>query len=525
VVRRQNSPDRVAYPLSFAPSFFADRILLSSMAIPCRIRWVRAFRDDEIRSVVMEANAVPLPPFRWARAGSAAVGILIWSVWAILTLVAVLYIRQHSRNIPYIDDFSLVPIMAGHEPLTAQWLWSQHNEHRPVVSRLILVGLHRFIASDFRVAQYANAGLLSAMAASMIVFVRRLRGRWSVFDVAIPLSILNIGQAETLMIGFAMNLVLTAWISCELIKLASATNSRLGVPSTFKFGLWLLLLPLCGGSGLIMLPPLLLWLVYSMSGSDVGDADYASTKLARLIRLGLLVACLVVITLYVWDYKRPVHHPLPGSFAAVGSTLLGYFSLVVCPNLLDYWQFAGWIAVLLVAATLTRLVWVASRQPDERHRAIAIVTVILAMLCAAAAVAVARAFSGAGGGRASRYITTTAPLFCAIYVAWLVYGSARARHLVHSVLLALIIVAIPANIQYGRDYGNEIGGVFTNVLRAMNTRCPISVAVKKAWPVLHPDQKTIGESFKLLKEARVGQFGKLAHDNLAAFPNPATVLR
>ncbi len=115
---------------------------------------------------------------------------------------------------------------------------------------------------------------------------------------------------------------------------------------------------------------------------------------------------------------------MPGSLAVVGSTLLGYLSLVVCPNVLDYWQVAGWIAVLLVALTLGRLVWVAWRQPDERHRALAIVTVLLAMLCAAAAVAVTRAFSGAGGGRASRYITTTAPLFCVIYVTWLIYGSA-----------------------------------------------------------------------------------------------------
>ena len=124
----------------------------------------------------MEANALPLTQFRWAHAGGAAVAVLVWAVWGALTLVAVLYIRQHSRNIPYIDDFSLVPIMAGHEPVTAQWLWSQHNEHRPVVSRLILVGLQRFIVSDFRVAQYTNAGLLSGMAASMIVFVRHLRG-------------------------------------------------------------------------------------------------------------------------------------------------------------------------------------------------------------------------------------------------------------------------------------------------------------------------------------------------------------
>ena len=121
-------------------------------------------------------------------------------------------------------------------------------------------------------------------------------------------------------------------------------------------------------------------------------------------------------------YKRPANHPPPTSFAAVLSTLLAYLSLVVWPILYDYWRFAGWLRVFLVAATLARLCWVGRRQPDERPRVLAMVAVILAMLCSAAAVGVGRAFMGPEGGRASRYVTTTSPLFCALYVAWLVYG-------------------------------------------------------------------------------------------------------
>ena len=98
-----------------------------------------------------------------------------------------------------------------------------------MISRLIMVGLFRFIASDFRRGTVRNAALLSAAAASMIVLVRRLRGDTS-GRCALPLSILNIGQAETLLLGFAMNLVLTSWISCELIGLASALETRLGWP-------------------------------------------------------------------------------------------------------------------------------------------------------------------------------------------------------------------------------------------------------------------------------------------------------
>jgi hypothetical protein len=152
--------------------------------------------------------------------------------------------------------------MTRHEPLSLRCLWSQHNEHREVVSRLIIAGLLRFIANDFRLALYFNSALISAAAASMLILARKLRGRTSLVDVVLPLSILNPGQAVTLLIGFAMNLTLISWISCELIRLASVKESRLGLPLTLKLGLFLVLLPLYAGSGLVMLPPLLLWLAY-----------------------------------------------------------------------------------------------------------------------------------------------------------------------------------------------------------------------------------------------------------------------
>jgi hypothetical protein len=183
---------------------------------------------------------------RLARAQELAGPILVWAVWVTMTAATILFIRHYARNITYMDDFKLVPMMTGHEPVSLRWLWLQHNEHRPFVSKLITVGLYRFIASDFGLGLYVNAGLLSAAAASMIVLVRRLRGHTNVFDVVLPMSILNVGQAEALLIGFAMNLMLTSWISCELIRVASAHDSRLGWPLTLKLGLFLVLLPLCG---------------------------------------------------------------------------------------------------------------------------------------------------------------------------------------------------------------------------------------------------------------------------------------
>ena len=164
-----------------------------------------------------------------ARARSLAGPVLVWAVWGAMTATTIVLIWHCSRNIPFMDDFAFVPLMTGHEHLSLRWLWSQHNEHRAVVSRLIIAGLFRFIANDFRLALYFNSALISAAAASILILARKLRGRTSLVDVVLPLSILNLGQAETLLIGFAMNLTLTSWISCELIRLASVKESRLGL--------------------------------------------------------------------------------------------------------------------------------------------------------------------------------------------------------------------------------------------------------------------------------------------------------
>ena len=108
----------------------------------------------------------------WGRIGQ----ILPWTVWAVMTFAMILYVRQYTRNVPYMDDMALVGIMTGNQPVNLDWLWSQHNEHRPVISRLILAGLTRFVQNDFRTGLYFNAAMLSVSAAMMLLLVRRVRG-------------------------------------------------------------------------------------------------------------------------------------------------------------------------------------------------------------------------------------------------------------------------------------------------------------------------------------------------------------
>ena len=93
------------------------------------------------------------------RAGHLAGPILAWTVWAAMTVALVLYVRQDSRNVPFMDDFALVPMMTGQQPVSLEWAWSQHNEHRPLISQLrSWRGFPRFVANDFRTGDISTSG-------------------------------------------------------------------------------------------------------------------------------------------------------------------------------------------------------------------------------------------------------------------------------------------------------------------------------------------------------------------------------
>jgi hypothetical protein len=458
-----------------------------------------------------------------ARALTLAGPMLTWGLWAAMTVGMILFIRHYNRNIPYLDDFGLVSVMARQEPASIQWAWSQHNEHRPVISRLILAGLSRFVQNDFRTGRYFNVGLLSTAAASMLLLARRLRGSNSVADTVFPLLILNIGQTESLMITFAMNLILSTWISFALITTTVLANRRSAWSTALRFGLLLVFLPLCGGSGLVMLPALMLWLAGYVacawwSGRVPGGA-------CRAIGVGMLITCLAIVMLYFKNYDKPSHHPPAPSLAAAASTTLEFLSTAVCPNRPQYWMPGGIFVVVLVATTLLRLTIVCVQAPDERPRALGLIAIVVALLGMATAIGLSRSGFGPGTALASRYITLTAPLFGVVYIAWLIYGPRQVRSAVHSVLLATVCLAAPTNIAFGVHYGREVCASERRVERSLRAKIPAADLLRRACPAIYPDAKMAYEYFKMLKAGGFGQFRSFNDDGVASVPEASPTVR
>jgi hypothetical protein len=457
--------------------------------------------------------------FTPARIRIATATFLVWAIWGTLTVATLLFIKTYSRNIPYWDDFSLVDVMVGHQAIDLPWLWSLQNEHRPFVPRLILAGLLRFIAHDFRVPMYFNAGLLSLAAGSMLLVARRIRGTTQLTDMVIPLSILNMGQAETLLIGFAMNLVLTALITYQLIAIAAVADRERGWKLTARFGTCLMLLPVCGGSGLVMLPPLVPWLLGYIAWGWWSGRDPDGS--ARFLGVCALMASSAIVALYLSGYAMPSHHRPPPTGAAILSTTLEFLSLVIrSPNDIKYWYPASLFVVFLVVVTLGRLTVVGFRQPEQRPRSLAFIAVIVSLLMTAGAVGVSRSFMGPGIGNSSRYVTIAAPLLCAIYFAWLSQGSSLSRRLAQTALLGLVAVAIPANVNQALTTGQYRRLAFQRVEQSVKRHDRFEVILGKASPALSDNPADIERCFRVLKDAGIGAFPFIVDDDREAATGP-----
>jgi hypothetical protein len=309
-------------------------------------------------------------------------------------------------------------------------------------------------------------------------------------------------------------------VAMALIAAASLAHRGRGKMLAMSFGLSLVLLPLCGGSGITMLPPLAAWLAGHLAvGWWSGQRPARPT---RVIGEAILLASVALAAFYLLGYKRPPGFPPPPSIGAVASSSLKYLSLALYPHISSYRWPAGPILVAFVAATLGLLLIASCRAPDERPRALGLMAIILSMLCVALAVGVSRSGFGPDTALASRYVTLTIPLLCAVYVSWLVYAKGLARSAIHLSLIGLMGLAFPDGEQSSRIHGSHMREIEVGIEQDLRGHLPTAVLMSRACQVLQIDPKAAYRWFKMLKAARVGAFTEFEEERFASAPDDGT---
>lgn len=434
------------------------------------------------------------------RAGAA----IAWVVWAAMLAGAMLFVARYASNVPSWDDWDMIPTLTRNQPVSWDWLWSQHNEHRVPLPRLVFLGLNRLTLVDMRVTMYFDVLLMAGLAATMIVVATRLRAQPSAADAFFPLAMLNCGQAANLLWGWQLQFFASVAIAC--VALVAVVRAGATIPvrrAAVIVGVCALLLPLCGANGLGMVPALAAWplALALLPERWTGEEDTHGDPLL----LGLGGGALVLTLVYFVGWQPVPYHPKSQSILQTLTTAAKFVTIGMGPATRDLWPLTGLATLAAFGASVLLLVTACRERPTERARATGLFLVLAALASLALGLGLGR------NGFETRYVTLAFPAWCAIYFAWLLYGSHTGARM-RTGLAVASLAALWGNTAFGLAYARELRGELGGFERDMAAGVPLNELLHRYGPWLHPHQDVAARYLPMLKRARVGQYAALRED-------------
>jgi hypothetical protein len=453
--------------------------------------------------------ATSAPRFSLALARS----LFVWATWAAVVEIALWYVATHARNIPWMDDWEMVPVMTGNQPLTPAWLWEQHNEHRIPVPKLLLRGLLAVSGNDFRAGMIFNIVALALLAAAMILVAKRLRGATAWWDAFFPLILFHGGHAENLLWSWQLEFVLSTLLDGIVLLLIARQGEKMTRATVLGTACCLVLLPLTGANGFVLVPPLALWLVYAVA--PVLISRDPSKRTDRIVALGALGAVLIPAVAYGLGYERVARHPESPSVGVMLETSLECLSMGFGFGLKGYWLLGGlgMFGLILVGAGI--LVGVLRWRPEEHRRALGLLMVLVATLGLALAIGWGRASSTGHGGLMARYCTLMTPGLCCVYLILVVYVPARFRGWAQGGLFLLAFSLFGFNLLFALEYGAMRLQIARGFQKNVGNGFP-PVALASHYTTLaatvYPDPERLTTFLRMLRDARIEPYRRLQED-------------
>jgi hypothetical protein len=420
---------------------------------------------------------------------------VVVGIWLLLLVGALTFVGRYGSWTPYMDQWGeIVPLFTGERTVTLAWLWAQHNEHRLPLAKLVEATLVRAAGGDFRAGMLFNVALLGTLGLALPLALGRLRGRVVVGDAFFPLLFLGWGQCETLLRGDVAGNVLTTVLACLLLVVIAFTREAPPPSAALVAGVALILLPLSGGTGLSFVPPLALWLTVATRGG----------RAFRWV-LGLAVVALALTGAYVVGLECPSYHPRPAGPPAALQTTAEFLAMAFGTAAHEDWARAAWGAgaVLVVDAALLLF---AIRVPAERTRALGLAALLAALLLLALEVGISRSGFGPRAGLAARYAVLAAPLLAHAYVVWELYAPRVMLSPGRVLLLAALVLLVPAGVRTGWLYGNDRRARSDAFERDLRAGLPAPAVARLHAPTIFPDPFGFTLRLEALRLARVRGF-------------------
>lgn len=368
----------------------------------------------------------------------------MWTVFA-LACVALFYYTYHATAVlPSGDEWFVLSWLTGEKPVTLQWLWSQHNEHRVFLPRVFLLVLSWHSNCDEKLMTSCLALLGCVSAFLVIQGLRTIRGRTSYLDIVPALALIHWGHANY-HCSFQLALVLPVFLFVLLVSALLAWLERPEKATLLTAAAAMLALPLCGGC---MLPAACLFGLYFVY---CGWRIYAGERrkwFALTVALFPLVTYALVVFYFV-DYHRPERHlPSPGLWASFQGGLAALsHAFGVFPRI------SVWLALLLLLASATvlgSLVLKAIRDPRHRERCIVLLLAGGSILVLAFCIGYSRiGISYPKTDMRPHYITLISPLFFVLWAGFAIVHRASAQPFLQVVLACLALMTMGVDYQDG----------------------------------------------------------------------------
>jgi hypothetical protein len=373
------------------------------------------------------------------------------AVWLGMAISAGSYVFKFASPIPFADDFEMIEPATSGSAITAEWLWSAHNEHRVPIARLIYVGLVR-VFRDLRAVMYGEVVILAILALAMILVARSIRGRTSYADAFFPLLWLHWGNYQNLLMAFQISLTLPVAIVGSILMILCQGRGALSSKGAIAVGACVCLLPLNGGHGLSEMPALMVWLV--LAGLGWGGRPDPLARSDRGTLLVLAVSASILCGLYFREFVFPGTSMHAHGLGRVARVAAQFLCLAIGSAAERTWHWSLPLVVGLCSISVFLLVKVARERPPERLRAAGILAVFAGVVSMALSVGWGRGSVG-WGGFAARYVSLPAMVLCCVYFTWCRYGSPSAGRCLQLALFLLMSGVFAINLREGIRYGEQ----------------------------------------------------------------------
>lgn len=248
---------------------------------------------------------------------------IVVAFWVLPTLCAFYFVWRHCVPVPFWDEWNtpgaqLASWYRGNFSFAE--LWSQHNESRKLVPRLLYLPLFLTAGWDVRLAIALLLALVCLGSVGLCNLVRRTIRPAGAAAIAFGLmngllfsprqyeNFLYGIQWETFAPGFALVLALIVNLSGRSLRWKTICNGTLALLSTFTFAngmlLWFLAFPL----------------------ATHASRDAAASSASKLFwRFGYILAATASIGCYFLSYQHPPLSPPQASLATDAAGLLQFF--------------------------------------------------------------------------------------------------------------------------------------------------------------------------------------------------------